>query len=98
MVAVAASDARITGERNMNRTPDSRWPRSRRAGSGSASRIKPSVSADTRNENASTISATGPEKAWTSNPAAAGPPTNENARLPFRSDCPSTYLSRGTIA
>ena len=74
-----------------------RTPPPSASGGGSCGAIRPSNTAEQRNVRASTTSATGADSARTSNPAALGPATNENARLPLRSELPSTNLSRGTI-
>ena len=63
---------------------------------GSAARSALSEKAEPRNESASATSATGADSSCTSRPPMLGPPTNESARLPLRSEFASTYCSRGT--
>jgi hypothetical protein len=63
---------------------------------GSTGLIDPSANAEARNETASAMSAPGAESTWTSRPPTLGPPTYENARLPFSSEFASRYRSRGT--
>ena len=65
--------------------------------SGSRGRMRPSSAPEQTNDSASATSAPGADTARTRNPATVGPATNENARLPFRSELASTKRSRGTI-
>src|SRR5262249_25115209 len=98
IVAVAKSDGRITDECQIHDIPARRWPCSAVSVGGSSGLILLSEKAEIRYEKASASSATGADRACTSTPPRLGPPTNERARLPLRSDCPSTYRSRGTSA
>ena len=68
-------------------------------GSGGASRgaIRPSSADEPIKVSASATRAAGADSTRTSSPATLGPATKENARLPFRSELPSTKRSRGTI-
>src|SRR5262245_54023271 len=90
IVAVAKSDGRITDECQIHDIPARRWPCSAVSVGGSSGLILLSEKAEIRYEKASASSATGADRACTSTPPMLGPPTNERARLPLRSDCPST--------
>ncbi len=59
--------------------------------------MRPRSAPEQRNDNASTTSTPGADTARTRKPATVGPATNENARLPLRSELASTKRSRGTI-
>src|SRR5579872_155684 len=99
MNATELSDDRTIASRNTNRAPASTDPSDVEADAdgGSAGRIRLRKNADPRNDPASASTATGAVTNWTSTPPRAGPPRYENARLPWLSDCPSTYRSGGTI-
>src|SRR5919197_2235795 len=86
IVAVASSEARITGDRQRYRRPALMCPLSASSVGGSTGLIELRVNAETTKETASAISAPGAESAWTRRPPTLGPPTNEKARLPFNSE------------
>src|SRR5437764_15062960 len=96
IVAVASSEARIVGFPNTKRIPATTWPRSASSVGGSSGEIELRKNAEKRNETESTSSAKGAFSAWTRRPPRLGPATNENARLPARSELAETYSSRST--
>src|SRR3954451_2752743 len=96
MVAVARSDARRLGVRQMKRTPAETCASAVSSVGGSTGRIARRNAAEPTNENASTRSANGADASCDRIPPRLGPATYENARLPFRSEFASTYPSRGT--
>jgi hypothetical protein len=90
------SDARTMGERAINRRP-AVTPPGRSSAGGSTGRIPDRKKAEPRKDSASAAIANGAVMNCASSPLADGPPTNDSARLPLSSDCPSTYLSAATI-
>ena len=98
MTAAEISEARTIGEPRMNRAPADSAPRPPPAAGASAGLIRRRKNAEPRNERASAAIANGALSACTSSPPRLGPPTKENARLPYTSDVPSTYWSSGMMA
>ena len=80
----------------MYRIPAVTCPCSASSAGGSAGEMRASVKAETTNDTASAATAIGAENTCTSRPPRLGPPTNDSARLPFRSELARTYSSRGT--
>src|SRR5256714_6675705 len=90
IVDVASRLNQIIGVLRMNCQPPFRCPRSAGSVGGSTGEIRLSAKAEATNENASTTMAAGAESTCTINPPRLGPPTNDRARLPFRSEFAST--------
>src|SRR2546423_7086892 len=91
IVAVASSEARTIGEPRMYRMPAFKCPRSAFSVGGSTGEIDLRASAEATKETASTTSAPGADRAWTSSPPTLGPPTYESARLPLSTEFASRY-------
>jgi hypothetical protein len=72
-------------------------PLSSSSGGGSSGRIRARNAPDATKEKASSTRAPGAVSATVRKPATDGPATNENARLPLRSELASTKRSRATI-
>ena len=85
-VATPSSSARMIALPLIQRTPESREPRSDGVPGGSSASIRPRKSADQKNETASSASAYGPRKICTRMPPMLLPARNENARLPWISE------------
>src|SRR5438094_8186519 len=90
IVAVASSEARTIGEPRMYLAPTARRPPPSASAGGSTGEMRLRENAETRNETASVTSVTGAESNCTRKPPRLGPPTNESARLPYRSEFAST--------
>src|SRR3954469_14614636 len=86
IVAVAASADRTVGDARIQRAPAETWPRSAFSVGGSSGATRASATAEPRNETASTTSAYGAVRTWTSSPPRLGPATYDSARLPCISE------------
>src|SRR5205823_11005740 len=98
MTDAETSDARTIGEPRMNRAPADSEPGPAAAAGASRILIRRRKNAEPRKDRASAATANGALSACTSRPPRLGPPTKENARLPYTSDVPSTYRSPGMTA
>src|SRR6516225_9933980 len=90
IVVVAQSAARKMGECAIKRAPPITAASAGRATGGWVGAMRVKQAAETRNDAASPIRATGADRSCTSNPPRLGPPTNENALVPERTALPST--------